>query len=112
MDNCIFCKIAKGKIPAKKVYEDDDVFAFWDINPQAPKHFLVIPKRHLAGPVDFAPENETLVGKLMRVAAEQAQANGLASYRLVMNNGAGAGQTVFHAHLHVLGGRSLGWPPG
>jgi len=111
--DCLFCKICKGDIPAKKVYEDDDVFAFWDISPQAPKHFLVVPKKHIAGPAAMMDEDRTLVGRVLQVAAEQAAANGIGdNFRLVMNNGAEAGQSVFHLHLHVLGGRIMHWPPG
>jgi len=110
--DCIFCKISKGEIPARKLYEDDELVAFWDISPQAPAHFLVIPKKHLSGPSATTPTDDALIGKLMRKGAELAAANGAPDFRLVMNNGAQAGQTVFHLHLHVLGGRSLSWPPG
>ncbi len=110
--NCLFCKIIRGEIPANKLYEDDQMLAFWDIAPQAPKHFLVIPKRHISGPGAMAPEDEELIGALVRKGAELAQEHGIADCRLVMNNGAAAGQTVFHLHMHVLGGRSLSWPPG
>ncbi|MBU0728257.1 MAG: histidine triad nucleotide-binding protein [Proteobacteria bacterium] len=111
-DNCLFCKIVKGEIPSRKIYEDDAVYAFWDINPEAPKHFLVIPKKHLTGPSDVAAQDETLAGKLISTGARLAHENGIDNFRLVMNNGAGAGQTVFHLHMHVLGGRPMGWPPG
>ncbi|MEW6427715.1 MAG: histidine triad nucleotide-binding protein [Thermodesulfobacteriota bacterium] len=111
--DCLFCKIAQGIIPANKLHEDDDVVAFWDISPQAPKHFLVIPKRHIAGPAAVDIGTEALVGRMIRVAGELAAECGIGGgYRLVMNNGAEAGQTVFHLHLHVLGGRPMGWPPG
>ncbi|MGV1100234.1 histidine triad nucleotide-binding protein [Thiovibrio sp. JS02] len=110
--DCIFCKIIRGEIPAKKLYEDDDLLAFWDISPQAPKHFLVIPKKHLSGPEAVAPQDEALIGRLLRKGGELAKANGAAQYRLVLNNGAEAGQTVFHLHMHVLGGRPMAWPPG
>lgn len=110
--DCIFCKISKGEIPAKKLYEDDDVVAFWDIAPQAPTHFLVIPRKHLSGPAGASPADDQLVGKLLRTGAELATANGAADFRLVLNNGAEAGQTVFHLHMHVLGGRAMAWPPG
>ena len=109
---CLFCRIASGEIPAKKLYEDDEVFAFWDISPQAPIHFLVIPKKHLSGPGAVASEDEALIGKVVRIGAQLARENGAAQCRLVMNNGADAGQTVFHLHLHVLGGRAMSWPPG
>lgn len=111
-DNCLFCKIIKGDIPADKLYEDDDVFAFRDIAPQAPVHFLVIPKKHISGPDDVAADDEQLIGKVMRVAGEVAVKEGIKHYRLVFNNGEEAGQAVFHIHMHVLGGRSLTWPPG
>jgi histidine triad (HIT) family protein len=111
--DCLFCKICKGDIPANKVYEDEDVFAFWDTSPQAPKHFLVVPKKHIAGPAAMTDQDRTLVGRVLQVAAEQAAANGIGdNFRLVMNNGAEAGQSVFHMHLHVLGGRRMNWPPG
>lgn len=111
-ENCLFCKIIAGQIPAKKLYEDSDILAFWDINPAAPKHFLVIPKKHIAGPVAVAEEDQALIGKLIKEGSRLAQENGIPHFRLVMNNGAEAGQTVFHIHMHVLGGRHLTWPPG
>ena len=111
--DCLFCKICNGDIPAKKIYEDEQVLAFWDISPQAPVHFLVVPKRHIAGPAAMGGEDEALVGQLLHVAAQQAATNGVGdNFRLVMNNGLDAGQTVFHMHLHVLGGRKMDWPPG
>lgn len=112
-NDCIFCKIINGSIPAKKLYEDDDMLAFWDISPAAPKHFLVIPKKHLAGPAAASRHEDELIGSLLRKGAELAAENGIpANFRFVVNNGAEAGQTVFHFHLHVLGGRAMGWPPG
>ena len=111
-DDCLFCKIIQGQIPAAKLYEDDDVMAFADINPQAPTHFLVIPKRHLRGPAAASEADEALLGKIMRLGGEIAKGRGLEDFRLVVNNGAAAGQTVFHLHLHVLGGRPMTWPPG
>ena len=113
-DDCLFCKVRDGSIPAAKLYEDDDVLAFNDINPQAPTHFLVIPKLHIATANELAGEHDGLVGKLMRTGAVQAKSRGLgeSGYRLVMNCQADAGQTVFHIHLHVLGGRPMSWPPG
>ncbi len=112
-DNCLFCKIIKGDIPSNKLYEDDDVFAFWDIAPQAPKHFLVIPKKHISGPDTMAAEDEQLMGKVMRIGSKLARENGIGdNFRVVFNNGEGAGQTVFHIHMHILGGRSMTWPPG
>ena len=110
--DCIFCKIAQGAIPAKTLYEDDDIIAFWDISPQAPKHFLIIPKLHVSGPSALSPEHDGLIGLLLRKAGELARDNGIEDFRYVINNGAEAGQTVFHLHLHVLGGRPMGWPPG
>lgn len=109
---CLFCRIINGEIPADKLYEDDEVLAFWDISPQAPRHFLVIPKKHLSGPGAMESEDEPLIGKVVRIGAELAKTNGAEQCRLVMNNGPEAGQTVFHLHLHVLGGRPLSWPPG
>jgi histidine triad (HIT) family protein len=110
--DCIFCKISKGEIPAKKLYEDDELVAFWDTAPQAPIHFLVIPKKHLSGPAGTTAADDQLIGKVLRKGAELAAANGAADCRLVMNNGPEAGQTVFHLHMHVLGGRPMTWPPG
>ena len=111
-DNCLFCKIINGDIPSDKLYEDDDVFVFRDIAPQAPVHFLVIPKKHISGPCEVAEADEQLMGKLIRVADRVAGQEGVSHYRLVFNNGEEAGQTVFHIHMHVLGGRNLSWPPG
>ena len=110
--DCIFCKIIKGEIPSNKLYEDDDLLAFWDINPEAPKHFLVIPKKHISGPGELAAEDDGLIGKLMRTAGTLARENGAEQFRIVTNNGEEAGQTVFHLHIHVLGGRAMNWPPG
>ena len=110
--DCLFCKIIAGDIPSKKVYEDEAVFAFRDIAPQAPMHILVVPKKYLHGPEAVQEEDESVIGKMVRTAKEIANTEGLTDYRLVFNNGAGAGQTVFHLHMHILGGRSLAWPPG
>lgn len=113
MEDCLFCKIAAGDIPAEKLYEDDDIVAFKDIAPQAPYHFLVIPKKHITGPSHIQEEDDALIGKLMRVGAQIAAEHGIGdAYRTVFNNGAKAGQTVFHIHMHILGGRRLNWPPG
>ena len=108
-EDCLFCKLRDGLIPASKLYEDDTVIAFDDINPQAPLHALVIPREHIATTNELRPEHDELVGKLLRTAAELAIKKGFAEsgYRLVMNCQADAGQTVFHIHLHVLAGRSL-----
>ena len=109
----VFAKILKGEIPCSKVYEDDLVLAFDDVAPQAPVHVLIIPKiADLKSIDDMKPEHEKLVGHLMATAAKVAKEKGLSSYRVVMNNGAAAGQSVFHMHLHVLGGRDMTWPPG
>lgn len=112
--SCLFCRIAHGEIPASKVYEDDELVAFADINPQAPMHLLVIPRVHVATTNDLAPEHDALVGRMIRRAAALAAERGHAErgYRTVFNCNADAGQTVFHLHLHVLGGRGLSWPPG
>jgi len=112
--SCLFCRIVAGEIPASKVFEDADVLAFNDINPQAPLHVLVIPKRHVATTSDLTEADEALVGKMVRTAAAIAAQKGYAErgYRTVFNCNAEAGQTVFHIHLHLLAGRNLGWPPG
>lgn len=114
MSNCLFCRIAGREIPASIVYEDDRVLAFDDINPRAPAHVLVIPKRHVASLNDLGPEDDALVGELVRRAAAIASDRGLSStgFRTVFNTGGDAGQTVFHIHLHLLGGRAMTWPPG
>jgi histidine triad (HIT) family protein len=114
MDDCLFCKIAEGKIPAKLVHQDDETLAFVDINPQAPTHLLVIPRKHIATANDLTPADDALMGKLYRVAGKLAAEKGIAAegWRAVVNTNRGAGQTVFHLHLHVLGGRTMTWPPG
>jgi histidine triad (HIT) family protein len=111
-EDCLFCKIIQGDIPADKLYEDDDVLAFRDIAPVAPLHFLVIPKKHISGPSGVAEEDEQVIGKMMRIGNQVAREEGIEQFRLVLNNGEEAGQTVFHIHMHVIGGRSLNWPPG
>ncbi len=111
-NDCLFCKIIKGDIPADKLYEDDELLAFWDISPQAPKHFLLIPKKHINGPAGITEADAELIGKLVKKGGELAKENGAGSYRLVFNEGLAAGQTVFHIHMHVLGGRAMTWPPG
>lgn len=108
----IFGKILAGEIPSDRVYEDDQCIAFRDINPAAPTHLLVIPRKEIPRLAAMSADDEPLVGHLMRVATLVAKQEGLSDYRLVVNNGAGAGQTVFHLHIHVIGGRSLSWPPG
>lgn len=112
--SCLFCRIASGEIPASTVYEDDEVLAFGDINPQAPLHVLVIPRRHIATLNDLHESDQALVGQLVRRAAAIAVEKGFAQrgYRTVFNCNAEAGQTVFHIHLHLLAGRTLAWPPG
>ena len=114
MDHCIFCRILERKIPATFAYEDESCFAIEDIHPQAPVHLLVMPKEHLVTLKDFKPEQEGLLGHLMTVAAELAHKRGIDSrgYRVVINNGTHAGQSVFHLHVHVMGGRIFHWPPG
>ncbi len=110
---CLFCKIAAKQIPSKMVYEDDDVFAFEDIGPQAPTHLLIVPRKHFASLEEATPEDQAVLGKLQLVAAELARKLKLTGgYRTVVNTGEGAGQSVFHLHLHLLGGRSFRWPPG
>ena len=112
--DCLFCKIAQQKIPATLVYEDDDIVAFRDINPQAPVHILVIPRQHFATLNELQPEDAGLAGKLVLAAQEVAAEEGIAEtgYRTVFNCNRDGGQSVYHVHLHLLGGRALGWPPG
>lgn len=114
MDNCLFCKIAAGEIPSAKLYEDDKVLVFKDIDPQAPVHFLAIPKEHIASANDITPENSAIVAYIFQVIAKVAAQEGLAEngYRIVNNCGEDGQQTVKHLHFHVLGGRKLTWPPG
>ena len=114
MNDCLFCKIVKREVPASIVYEDDGVLAFNDINPQAPTHILVIPKQHVATLNDLSPDHDALVGELVRRAAAIAKDRGLSAggFRTVFNTNREAGQTVFHVHLHLIGGRRLTWPPG
>jgi histidine triad (HIT) family protein len=113
-DQCLFCRIAAGTIPAKTVLEDADVVAFHDINPQAPTHVLVIPRKHIAALDDLTEADAATIGTTIVRASQIARELGLAQdgYRIVINNGEGAGQTVFHIHLHILGGRGFSWPPG
>jgi histidine triad (HIT) family protein len=114
MGDCLFCRIAAGEVPAQVVMEDDEVVVFRDIAPRAPTHLLVIPRRHISSLADVSVDDGALLGRLLLAAAEAARRAGLAAtgYRVVTNCGAGAGQSVFHIHLHLLGGRLLGWPPG
>lgn len=112
--DCLFCKIAQGAIPASIIYEDHDIMAFRDINPQAPNHLLVIPKQHIATINDSKDEDQALLGKMILGAKKIAQAEGVSDtgYRLVFNINPNGGQTVYHIHLHLLGGRQMTWPPG
>lgn len=113
MNGCTFCRIARGEAQARVVYQDEDVIAFHDRNPQAPTHVLIIPKAHIENVNDVEVDDVDLVGKLFVVARQIAAQEGVAEgYRLVVNNGSRAGQSVFHLHMHLLGGRPLGWPPG
>ena len=113
MGDCLFCKIVAGEIPSKKVFEDEYTFAFEDIDPKAPTHVLIVPKKHIRGLKEASAEDAEIVGRCHLVAAEIARRRGIeAGYRTVLNVGPGAGQSVFHLHLHLLGGRDLHWPPG
>ena len=114
MSDCLFCKIIAGEIPGKFVHQDEDVVAFSDINPQAPLHLLIVPRRHIATLNDLTPDDDALVGSMFRAAAALAAQHGYAErgYRTVFNVNREAGQTVFHIHLHLLAGRGLSWPPG
>ena len=114
MPDCLFCRIIAGEIPGAIVYQDDRIVAFKDINPQAPMHLLVVPRQHIASLNDLSAADDGIVGEMNRRAAALAAEHGHADrgYRTVFNCNADAGQTVFHIHLHVLGGRRLGWPPG
>jgi len=114
MADCLFCRIAAGEIPAAVLAEDEDMLAFRDINPQAPVHLLAIPKRHIANTAASTEEDEALLGALLRFGCRVASEAGVAEsgFRLVLNNGPDSGEAVPHLHLHILGGRRLGWPPG
>ena len=112
MSDCLFCKIIAGEIPSNKVYEDDQCLAFYDIDPQAPTHFLVIPKAHIPSVAGVSEENAAVVAHIFAVIAQQCKKLGLDSYRVVSNIGDQAGQTVPHLHFHVLAGRDMTWPPG
>ena len=114
MADCLFCRIVAGEIPANVVHHDEHLVAFADINPQAPMHVLIVPRRHIASLNELTAADDPIVGEMVRLAAALARSNGHADhgYRTVFNCNAAAGQTVFHIHLHVLGGRSLTWPPG
>ena len=114
MTDCLFCKIIAGQIPASIVYQDDRVVAFKDINPQAPTHVLVVPRRHIASLNDLTDEDDQIVGEVVRRAAAIAKTKGISEsgFRTVFNTNREAGQTVFHIHLHLIGGRTMHWPPG
>ena len=112
MSDCLFCKIAAGEIPSNKVYEDELVYAFHDIDPQAPTHFLVIPKAHIASCREVTADNSAVVARAFEVIARVTRELGITDFRVVSNCGAQAGQTVPHLHFHVLAGRDMTWPPG
>lgn len=114
MSDCLFCKIRDGEIPADIVFENDDVLAFNDVNPQAPVHLLIIPKQHISTVNDVVEDDQVIMGKLFSAAKIIAQQKGVSDegYRLVVNCNEGAGQTVFHIHMHLLAGRAMTWPPG
>jgi len=113
MNDCIFCRIVKGEIPSKKVYEDDQTYAFEDLDPQAPTHVLIVPKKHIRGLKEAEAADAEVVGQCHLAAAKIARQRGIEDgYRTVLNVGPGSGQSVFHMHVHLLGGRKLSWPPG
>ena len=112
MDNCLFCKIIAGDIPSKKAYEDDLCLAFYDIDPQAPVHFLVVPKEHIGSVAEVTADNSAVVAHIFEVIAKLTKEMGIESYRVVSNIGEQAGQSVRHLHFHVLAGRDMTWPPG
>ena len=114
MDNCLFCKIIKGEIPSKKAYEDEFVYAFYDIEPQAPYHIVIVPKEHIASANELTPENSHYIAKIYEAVPKIAKELGFADdgYRVVNNCGKDGGQTVWHIHFHLMGGRSFGWPAG
>jgi diadenosine tetraphosphate (Ap4A) HIT family hydrolase len=114
LENCIFCKIIRGEIPSKKVFEDERLLVIEDLNPQAPLHLLLIPKKHVVNCLDLTAQDDEVIGYLTRKAGEIALQKGVAEngFRLVQNNGAEAGQSVFHIHFHFLAGRGFHWPPG
>lgn len=113
MSDCVFCRIVRGEAQARIIYQDEDVTAFHDAGPQAPVHVLIVPNRHIVGVAQVEPADEAVLGKLFSVARHIAEEMGIVDgHRLVVNNGPLAGQSVFHLHVHLLGGRRLGWPPG
>jgi histidine triad (HIT) family protein len=111
---CIFCKIASKEIPSKMVLEDEDIFAFHDTNPGAPTHVLIVPKRHIVGLGEATREDQAVFGRILVATREVAEKTGIAKsgFRVVVNSGPDSGQSVFHLHVHVIGGRPMGWPPG
>jgi histidine triad (HIT) family protein len=110
--SCLFCKFVSGEIPVAVTYQDDQLFAFADINPQAPVHLLIVPKIHVENAAELAAAAPSVLGEIFRLADQLAKENELSGYRTIFNTGADAGQSIFHAHLHLLGGRALAWPPG
>ena len=114
MNGCLFCSLVEGKIGASIVYQDDQIVAFKDVKPQAPVHVLIIPRKHIAGVPDIEPEDYVLIGQIFQVASRLAREQGIANsgFRVVVNSGADAGQSVFHLHYHLIGGRLMSWPPG
>jgi histidine triad (HIT) family protein len=110
--SCLFCKIIAGEIPAQVKFQDEQVIAFADINPQAPVHLLIVPQLHVENAAELAAQSPAALSAVFAAADQLAKAEGLTGYRTIFNTGADAGQSVFHAHLHVLGGRNLAWPPG
>ena len=114
MAECLFCGIVEGKVPANRMYQDDAIVAFKDITPRAPVHLLIIPRKHIASVSEITEADRPLIGQIFQVAASLARDNGIAEsgYRVVVNSGADAGQSVFHLHYHLLGGRPMSWPPG
>ena len=112
MENCLFCRIISKEIPSSVVYEDDEILAFNDITPQAPVHILLIPKLHISSTEEITEDNKQIAGRIIAAASAIAKQKGLEGYRLVFNSGESAGQSVFHLHCHLLGGRDFSWPPG
>jgi histidine triad (HIT) family protein len=114
MDDCLFCKIDSGEIPSEKVYDGEGVFAIKDVNPQAPVHLLILPKKHFSTIMEIEDEDQKLIGSIFTVANKLAKESGLSDtgFRMILNCGRGAGQSVFHVHYHLMGGRALNWPPG
>ncbi len=112
--DCLFCKISRGELPAKVVFENERIVAFDDIRPQAPTHIQIIPRKHIPTSLEVAEEDRDLIGEIFQTAANLARERGIAEdgFRIVVNTGPAAGQSVYHLHIHLLGGRSLGWPPG